>query len=51
MLDPKCLRSDIEETAKRLAARGYNLDVATFNSLEEKKKNTSVQNTGSAERT
>ncbi len=38
MLDPKCLRSDIEETAKRLAARGYNLDVATFNSLEEKRK-------------
>jgi seryl-tRNA synthetase len=38
MLDPKCLRGDIEETAKRLAARGYNLDVATFNSLEEKRK-------------
>lgn len=38
MLDPKCLRSDIEETAKRLAARGYDLDVATFNSLEEKRK-------------
>jgi len=38
MLDPKCLRSDIEQTAKRLAARGYTLDVATFNSLEEKRK-------------
>ncbi|WP_272972413.1 serine--tRNA ligase [Alteromonas australica] len=38
MLDPKCLRSDIEQTAKRLAARGFNLDVAAFSSLEEKRK-------------
>jgi len=35
MLDPKCLRSDIEQTAKRL---GFNLDVAAFSSLEEKRK-------------
>ncbi|GEA06838.1 serine--tRNA ligase [Alteromonas sp. KUL42] len=38
MLDPKCLRSDIEQTAERLAARGFNLDVAAFSSLEEKRK-------------
>ena len=38
MLDPKGLRSDIEQTAKRLAARGFNLDVAAFSSLEEKRK-------------
>jgi seryl-tRNA synthetase len=38
MLDPKCLRGDIEQTAERLAARGFELDVATFNSLEEKRK-------------
>jgi seryl-tRNA synthetase len=38
MLDPKCLRSDIEQTAERLAARGFSLDVATFSSLEEKRK-------------
>ncbi len=38
MLDPKCLRSDIEQTAERLAARGFKLDVATFSSLEEKRK-------------
>ncbi|HCY29043.1 MAG TPA: serine--tRNA ligase, partial [Alteromonas macleodii] len=31
-------RSDIEQTAKRLAARGFNLDVAAFSSLEEKRK-------------
>lgn len=43
MLDPKCLRSDIEQTAKRLAARGFNLDVAAFSSLEEKEKHFSPE--------
>ena len=38
MLDPKYLRSDIEEAAARLAARGYALDVAAVNALEEKRK-------------
>ncbi|GAB3016496.1 serine--tRNA ligase [Bowmanella dokdonensis] len=38
MLDPKYLRSEIEETAKRLATRGFTLDVARFNELEEKRK-------------
>lgn len=38
MLDPKLLRADIENTAKRLAERGFILDTETFNALEEKRK-------------
>ncbi|MGO4892835.1 serine--tRNA ligase [Flavobacterium sp. W21_SRS_FM6] len=38
MLDAKYLRSDIEQTAATLKKRGFDLDVATFNSLEEKRK-------------
>ena len=38
MLDPKFLRSDIETAAERLALRGYKLDVATINALEEQRK-------------
>ncbi|AWL12005.1 Serine--tRNA ligase [Saliniradius amylolyticus] len=38
MLDPKFLRSDIETTAKRLASRGFELDVAAISALEEKRK-------------
>ncbi|MGL5948414.1 MAG: serine--tRNA ligase [Aeromonas sp.] len=38
MLDPKYLRGDIEEAARRLADRGYTLDVAAVNALEEKRK-------------
>lgn len=38
MLDPKCLRSDIDTTAQRLKARGYHLDVEAFNALEEQRK-------------
>lgn len=38
MLDPKLLRSDIENTAKKLAERGFTLDVEAFNALEEKRK-------------
>lgn len=38
MLDPKCLRSDINSTAERLASRGFPLDVEAFNALEEKRK-------------
>ncbi|WP_438863152.1 serine--tRNA ligase [Neptunicella sp.] len=43
MLDPKHLRNDIEGTAQRLALRGFNLDVATFNQLEEKRKTLQVR--------
>ncbi len=38
MLDPKLLRADIDNTAKRLAERGFTLDVDAFNALEEKRK-------------
>ncbi len=38
MLDPKCLRSDIDSTAERLASRGFKLDVEALNALEEKCK-------------
>ena len=38
MLDPKYLRGEIDEAAARLATRGYVLDVAAVNALEEKRK-------------
>jgi seryl-tRNA synthetase len=38
MLDPKYLRADIIEVAERLAARGFTLDVARVNGLEEQRK-------------
>ena len=38
MIDIQLLRNDIEAVAKRLATRGYELDVAGFNVLEEKRK-------------
>ncbi|OXY83077.1 serine--tRNA ligase [Oceanimonas doudoroffii] len=38
MLDPKYLRSDIDDTAARLASRGFTLDTALFNGLEERRK-------------
>ena len=42
MIDPKLLRSDLENTAKRLARRGFALDVATFANLEKKRKHIQV---------
>ena len=39
MIDIQLLKNDIDAVAKRLATRGYALDVAGFNSLEEKRKN------------
>ncbi|WP_107851326.1 serine--tRNA ligase [Oceanimonas marisflavi] len=38
MLDPKYLRSDIDDTAARLASRGFTLDTELFNGLEERRK-------------
>ena len=38
MLDIQLLRSNIEEVATRLAARGYTLDVDAFNTLEAERK-------------
>ena len=43
MLDSKYLRQDVEQTAARLAARGYELDVAVVTELEEKRKTLQVQ--------
>jgi seryl-tRNA synthetase len=42
MLDPKLFRTDLEKTAQLLARRGFTLDVATINSLEEKRKQVQV---------
>ncbi|SFD46710.1 serine--tRNA ligase [Pseudoalteromonas denitrificans] len=38
MLDSKYLRQDINQTAERLAQRGFTLDVETINALEESRK-------------
>ena len=38
MLDPKFLRGDIQQTAEKLKRRGFDLDVNSFVSLEEKRK-------------
>jgi len=42
MLDPKLFRTDLDNTAKLLARRGFVLDVATITSLEEKRKQVQV---------
>ena len=38
MLDPQALRNDIEDIAKALTKRGFTLDVAAIETLEEKRK-------------
>ncbi|MBN8728738.1 MAG: serine--tRNA ligase [Xanthomonadales bacterium] len=38
MLDPALLRGDLAETARRLATRGFELDVAAFEALEAERK-------------
>lgn len=38
MLDPKIIRFDIEAVAKQLKSRGFVLDTALFNTLEEQRK-------------
>ena len=45
MLDPRLLRSQLDDVARRLARRGFLLDVARFRGLEEKRKHlqTAVQ--------
>ncbi len=42
MLDPKLLRTDIENTAKKLARRGFVLDTTVLVKLEEKRKSIQV---------
>ena len=43
MLDPKLLRTDIESVASGLNRRGFELDIAAFNQLEEKRKGVQVE--------
>lgn len=38
MLDSKCFRQNLDETAEKLEGRGFKLDVAHLRSLEEKRK-------------
>jgi seryl-tRNA synthetase len=38
MLDPKLIRQDIEATAQRLKTKGFTLDVAALQKLEEQRK-------------
>ncbi|HCL54030.1 MAG TPA: serine--tRNA ligase, partial [Pseudomonas sp.] len=38
MLDSKLLRGQLQEVADRLAFRGFSLDVARIESLEERRK-------------
>ena len=42
MLDIKLLRADIDAVAAQLKRRGFNLDIATFNELEARRKKLSV---------
>ena len=42
MLDPRLLRTDIENTAMKLVRRGFVLDTATLTNLEEKRKRVQV---------
>jgi seryl-tRNA synthetase len=43
MLDPKCLRGDIQQTAEKLERRGFKLDVNSFIELEEKRKSLQIK--------
>ncbi|MDF1655861.1 MAG: serine--tRNA ligase [Coxiellaceae bacterium] len=38
MLDPRLLRQDINDVAKQLLKRGYQLDIATYQDLDAKRK-------------
>ena len=43
MLDPKLIRQDIKKTAQSLSRRGFSLDVASIQSLEEQRKRLQVE--------
>jgi seryl-tRNA synthetase len=43
MIDPKLLRNAADEVARNLARRGYRLDVAAFNALEEQRRKWQVE--------
>ena len=43
MLDPKLLRTNPQAVAANLARRGFVLDVAAFNALEEQRKTAQIE--------
>ncbi len=43
MLDPKLLRTDVNAVAANLAKRGYELDIAAYNKLEEERKQIQIE--------
>jgi seryl-tRNA synthetase len=43
MLDPKLIRNDLEQTASRLASRGFVLDVERIGALESERKRIQVE--------
>lgn len=43
MLDSKLLRTELHETAAKLARRGFKLDVETIGKLEEQRKSIQVE--------
>ncbi|MGR5457294.1 serine--tRNA ligase, partial [Vibrio alfacsensis] len=43
MLDSKLLRTELDETAEKLARRGFKLDVETIRKLEEQRKSIQVE--------
>lgn len=42
MLDPKLLRTQLDEVAKHLSRRGYSVDTAALSQLEEKRKRVQI---------
>ena len=49
MLDPKLLRTELQEIAEKLKLRGYSLDISSIDELEERRKTLQVRNPGLAE--
>lgn len=43
MLDAKLLRTELKDTAEKLAARGFKLDVEALSALEEKRKSLQIK--------
>lgn len=43
MLDPQILRADLQQTAEKLAQRGYQLDVEAWEALEQSRKSIQVE--------
>ncbi len=43
MLDPKCLRTELDATATQLLRRGFQLDVVQINALEQERKSVQVR--------